>query len=313
MFSMVPFINIVIQMCKPKLKLKDLNMINLRSILCEIAAILQKNKLLMLVMVIASSTISLGARAANLDPDPVVALINDVKFYKSDIEGARKQLSLEVQKYPSAAVYPHLLKSLIDTHLVASAARKDGLNKREKIVKQVRRIEDRVLYQAYLDERIVLAVTDEKLKALYKIFLTSKLDNEEIRARHILVETRDQAIDIIRQLNKGAHFADLAKIFSTGPSARKGGDLGYFSRERMVPPFSEGAFAIAVGKFTPKPVKTQFGWHIIKVEDKKTVKPKSFDQVKMQLRKELINDLADSIISELRNAASIKIFGPDGN
>jgi len=288
-------------------------MINLRSILCETSGIPAINKFLMLLVVAISLTVSLSTRAANVKSDPVVALVNDVKFYKSDVERARKQLPLEAQKYPSAAVYQHLLKSLIDTHLVATAARKDGLDKREKIVKQVRRIEDRVLYQAYLDERIVVAVTDEKLKALYKIFLTSKLDNEEIRARHILVETRDQAIDIIRQLNKGTHFADLAKIFSTGPSARKGGDLGYFSRERMVPPFSEGAFATAVGEFTPKPVKTQFGWHIIKVEDKRTVKPKSFDQVKMQLRKELINDLADSIISELRNAASIKIFGPDGN
>ena len=288
-------------------------MINLCSILCEIPALLNKNKFLMLLTVGTSLIVPLGVRASNLEPDPVVALVNDVKFYKSDIERARKRLSLKAQKYPISTVYKDLLKSLIDTHLVATAARKDGLDKREKIVKQVRRIEDRVLYQAYLDERIVVAVTDEKLKALYKIFLTSKLDNEEIRARHILVETRDQAIDIIRQLNKGAHFADLAKIFSTGPSARKGGDLGYFSRERMVPPFSEGAFATAVGEFTPKPVKTQFGWHIIKVEDKRTVKPKSFDQVKMQLRKELINDLVDSIVSELRNAASIKIFGPDGN
>jgi peptidyl-prolyl cis-trans isomerase C len=119
-------------------------------------------------------------------------------------------------------------------------------------------------------------------------------------------------MEVIRQLNEGVNFANLAKKFSTGPSGKQGGDLGYFSRERMVPSFSEGAFATSVGKFSTKPVKTQFGWHIIKVEDKRTVKPKSFDQVKVQLRKKLIDDLADSIISELRNAASIKILGQDG-
>ena len=288
-------------------------MINLCSILCEISAILKKNKFIILVIVVASLTVSLGARAANVEPDPVVALINDVKFYKSDIESARKQLSLEVQKYPSAAVYQHLLKSLIDTHLVATAARKDGLNKREKIVKQVRRIEDRVLYQAYLDERIVLAVTDERLKELYEIFRTSSSDNKEIRAKHILLETREQAMEVIRQLNEGADFSNLAQKLSTGPSGKQGGDLGYFSQERMVPSFSEGAFATSVGEFTSQPVKTQFGWHVIKVVDKRTVKVKTFNQVKMRLRKKLINDLADSIISKLRNTASIRIFDLDGN
>ncbi len=288
-------------------------MINLRSILCEIPAMLTKNKFLMLLMVGASITVFLGARAANAEPDPVVALVNDVKFYKSDVERARKQLPLEAQKYPSAVVYKHLIKSLIDTHLVATAARKDKLDKRLKIVKQVRRIEDQVLHKTYLDERIVAAVTDKRLKELYEIFRTSNSDTKEIRARHILLETREQAMEVIRQLNEGVDFANLAKKLSTGPSGKQGGDLGYFSRERMVPPFSKGAFATSVGQFTAQPVKTQFGWHVIKVEDKRTVKAKPFDQVKMQLRKQLINDLENSIISELRNAASIKIFGPDGS
>jgi peptidyl-prolyl cis-trans isomerase C len=288
-------------------------MINLCSILCEIPAMPTKNKFLMLLMVGASITVSLGARAANAEPDPVVALVNDVKFYKSDVERARKQLPLEAQKYPSSIVYQHLIKSLIDTHLVATAARKDRLDKRLKIVKQVRRIENQVLHKTYLDERIVAAVTDERLKELYEIFRTSNSDTKEIRARHILLETRKQAIEVIRQLNEGADFSNLAKKLSTGPSGKQGGDLGYFSRERMVPPFSKGAFATSVGQFTAQPVKTQFGWHIIKVEDKRTVKAKPFDQVKMQLRKQLINDLENSIISKLRNAASIRIFGPDGS
>jgi peptidyl-prolyl cis-trans isomerase C len=120
-------------------------------------------------------------------------------------------------------------------------------------------------------------------------------------------------MEVIRQLNEGADFSNLAQKLSTGPSGKQGGDLGYFSRERMVPSFSEGAFATSVGEFTSQPVKTQFGWHVIKVVDKRTVKVKTFNQVKMRLRKKLINDLADSIISKLRNTASIRIFDLDGN
>ena len=126
------------------------------------------------------------------------------------------------------------------------------------------------------------------------------------------MQTREQANEVVRQLNDGADFSDLAKKISTGPSGKQGGDLGYFTHKRMVPAFSEGAFAISVGKFTQEPVKTQFGWHVIKVEDKRIVKPKPFDQVKMQLRKKMTNDLVDSIILDLRKGVKIEIFGPDG-
>jgi peptidyl-prolyl cis-trans isomerase C len=287
-------------------------MINLRSTLFEIVSIPAKNKFLVLCIVSLHLTIFSDVRATNLEPDPVVAKIKDFKIYKSDIERARKQLSTEAQQYPNAAVYELLLKSLIDTHLVAEAARKRDLDKGSEIVKQMRRIADQFLYQAYLDARIAGAVTDKKLKKLYQTSIKSSLAKEEIRARHILVQTREQANEVIRQLNDGADFSDLAKKISTGPSGKQGGNLGYFTRERMVPAFSEGAFATSVGKFTEEPVKTQFGWHVIKVEDKRIVKPKPFDQVKMRLRKKMTNDLVDSIIIDLRRGVKIEIFGPDG-
>ena len=119
-------------------------------------------------------------------------MVNNFKFYKSDIERARKQLLPEAQEYPKAAVYQYLLKNLIDTHLVAAAARKEGLGKRSKIVKQVRRNEDRILHQAYLDERIAGTLSDKQLKERYQTYLKSSLATEEIRASHILVQTREQ-------------------------------------------------------------------------------------------------------------------------
>ena len=285
---------------------------NLRQLFLGTIFILSNKRFLIFCIASMHLTLFSDIRAANLRTDPVVAGINNFKIFRSDVERARKQLPKEARQYPDAAVYEHLLKSLIDTHLIANAARKQGLDTGSQIVKQMRRIEDQLLYQAYLDARIKGAVTDKKLKKLYQTSIKSSLVNEEIRARHILVQTREQANEVVRQLNDGADFSDLAKKISTGPSGKQGGDLGYFTHERMVPAFSEGAFAISVGKFTQEPVKTQFGWHVIKVEDKRIVKPKPFDQVKMQLRKKMTNDLVDSIILDLRKGVKIEIFGPDG-
>jgi peptidyl-prolyl cis-trans isomerase C len=287
-------------------------MFNFDRTLIKVCSIVQEIKFLGPFIVGLSLTVLHDTRATELKSDPVVALVNNFKFYKSDIERARKQLLPEAQEYSKAAVYQYLLKNLIDTHLVVAAARKEGLERRSKIIKQVRRNEDRILHQAYLDERIAGILSDKQLKERYQTYLKSSLATEEIRASHILVQTREQAIEVIRQLNKGADFANLAKNISTGPSRKQGGDMGYFTRERMVPSFSKAAFATSLGEFTPEPIKTQFGWHIIKVEDKRILKPKSFDQVKMQLRKKMIKDLVDSIASELRKSAKVETFGPDG-
>jgi peptidyl-prolyl cis-trans isomerase C len=126
------------------------------------------------------------------------------------------------------------------------------------------------------------------------------------------VQTREQALEVIGRLNKGEDFAALARALSTGPSGKQGGDLGYFTAGRMVPPFSKAAFGTRPGTFTTKPVKTQFGWHIIKVEDKRSQKPKSFEEVRGQLRETIAKELSDAVIAELRKAADVKTFGPDG-
>ena len=250
--------------------------------------------------------------AAETKPDPVVATVNGHEIHMSDVEQARRQLPPQAQQYPMNTVYKFLLKNLVDTHLTAVAARKDGLDKKTDIVKQVRRIEEQILHQAYLAERVSGALTDERLKGSYETYLKSSPVGEEGRARHILVQTREQAMEVIGRLQKGEDFAALAKSVSTGPSGKRGGDLGYFTAERMVPPFSKAAFATRPGSFTEKPVKTQFGWHVIKVEDKRTQKPKSFDEVKNKLRNQISKDLADAVVAELRKTADVQTFGPDG-
>ena len=136
---------------------------------------------------------------------------------------------------------------------------------------------------------------------------------EEVKARHILVACEEDAKAIIEELKKGADFAKLAAEKSTGPSGTSGGDLGYFTADAMVPEFSEAAFALKPGEITEAPVQTQFGWHVIKVEDRRAVQPPSFEQMQPQLAQEMTREILTKAIEELRAGVDIKRYGPDGS
>ena len=280
-----------------------------RSVFFEIGS--QTRALVILGALFISILLTL-IHAGDVKADPVVAVVNGFEFHMSDIQEARQKLPPKAKQYPISTVFKFLLNNLVNTHLVASAARKEGLHKQAKIVAQVSRIENQILYQAYLAGRVSKAVTEEALKASYDSYLKTNIVSEEIRARHILVQTREKAIEVIDRLNKGEDFAALAKSVSTGPSGKLGGDLGYFTAEKMVPAFSQAAFQTRPDSFTEKPVKTQFGWHIIKVEDKRIIKPKLFSEARGQLRQTIAKQIASDVITELRKSADVKTFGPEG-
>ena len=130
------------------------------------------------------------------------------------------------------------------------------------------------------------------------------------RARHILVKTEPEAKEIIAELDKGADFATLAKDQSTGPSAAQGGDLGWFSANQMVAPFSEAVIALENGKYTSEPVKTQFGWHVIIREDSRDQTPPSFESVKEQMRPAVQREKIQQYIDGLRKTAKVEVFTP---
>lgn len=280
-----------------------------RSVFFEIGS--QTRALVILGALFISILLTL-IHAGDVKADPVVAVVNGFEFHMSDVQEARQKLPPKAKQYPISTVFKFLLNNLVNTHLVASAARKEGLHKQAKIVAQVSRIENQILYQAYLAGRVSKAVTEEALKASYDSYLKTNIVSEEIRARHILVQTREKAIEVIDRLNKGEDFAALAKSVSTGPSGKQGGDLGYFTAEKMVPAFSQAAFQTRPDSFTEKPVKTQFGWHIIKVEDKRIIKPKLFSEARGQLRQTIAKQIASDVITELRKSADVKTFGPEG-
>ncbi|MDI3548872.1 MAG: peptidyl-prolyl cis-trans isomerase [Halanaerobiales bacterium] len=155
-----------------------------------------------------------------------------------------------------------------------------------------------------------ITVEDKAVEDYYNKNIDSYKYGAQVKASHILVDTEEKAREVLDKLNNGADFAEVAKEYSTGPSGKNGGDLGYFEKGDMVPEFAEAAFSLKVGEIS-KPVKTKFGYHIIKVFDKKEAGVKSFAEVKDSIKSKLLNQKRQQawsdLIKELREKADIKI------
>jgi peptidyl-prolyl cis-trans isomerase C len=260
----------------------------------------------------APSALSPVTRSAPPAGNSVVARVDGVEFRLSDVEAAQQSLPQQAQKLPLAQVYPILLNRLVDGALVTEAGRKQHLDQDPTVRRRLTLYEDHLIQQAYVAQLVGGAATEDQLKARYQKFIQEKPAREEVHARHILVKTEAEAKSVIAQLDKGADFSTLAKKYSTDPGAGSGGDLGYFGRDDMVPAFAAAAFALPAGKYTEMPVKTEFGWHVILVEDRRIKKPPSFDEAREEMSQLLARDAIQAKLKELRAAADIETFGLDG-
>lgn len=242
----------------------------------------------------------------------VAAVVNGDKIYLDEVQDAQYLLPPQFRQMPFDAVYGLLLNSVIDRKLTAVEGRKKGLQDNEEVKKQLARIEEQLIQRAFLGKYIEEKVTEEKVMESYKKYVDDFKSEEEVHARHILLETEEQAKEVISELEKGKDFAETAKAKSKGPSGANGGDLGYFNDGAMVPPFSKAAFALGKGEITKTPVQTQFGWHVIKVEDKRKTTAPALGEIRDQIEADLARDIGAKLLDELRSAASIERFGPDG-
>jgi len=255
-----------------------------------------------------------GAPAASPLPpgNAIVARIDGTELHFSDVEAAQQSLPPQVQKLPLQQIYPMLLERLVDGALVTEAGRKEHLEQNPELQARLKRYEDRLIQEAYLSRAIKDAETEDRLKARYQVFAKEKAGQEEVHARHILVKTEAEAKSVIAELDKGADFAALAQKYSSDPSAGSGGDLGYFGHDDMVKDFADAAFALPAGKYTTTPVKTEFGWHVIKVEDHRVKTPPSFDEVRQEVTQLVARDAVDAKLKELRSTVKIETYGLDG-
>jgi len=232
--------------------------------------------------------------------DSVVATVNGHDILLSDVRAAHRRLPQQYQQVPFETIFTGLVDSLIDTRLAAADARRRNLHQQQEFKDQMARIENQVLQRMVLSKTIKEVVSDADVRSRYKKSAKERAASGQVKARHILVETEDKAKAVIADLKKGGDFAALARERSTGPSASDGGNLGFFGRGQMVPAFEAAAFKLKKGAFTETPVKTQFGWHVILVEDRKKSEVPSFEDLEQFLRNELSREAGTAYINRLR-------------
>ncbi|MGD0531135.1 MAG: peptidylprolyl isomerase [Methyloceanibacter sp.] len=258
------------------------------------------------LLLIAASIVCVPLAASA--EDVVVAQINGVDIKQSDLDFAASEVGAQLANYPPEDRRRMLLQFVIENELMAEAAMKDGLDSGQSFEDRLKYHRRRALRDAYFDKSVRNAVSEEDAKKVYDEKISSVKPEEEIHARHILVSTEAEAKEIAERLKKGEDFATLAKEKSKDPSA-EGGDLGFFGRGQMLKPFEDAAFALEVGQIS-EPVQTQFGWHIIKVEEKRMRPLPTFDEVKDTIISQLTQQKAKQTLTELHDAAKIDIVDP---
>ncbi|MBW9114536.1 peptidylprolyl isomerase [Rhizobium cauense] len=240
-------------------------------------------------------------------PDPVIAKVGDAEIHQSDLDLAVANLDPQLAQLPDDQKKVAALSAAIDVKLLAQDAIAEKLDQTAEFKKRMQYLADRELHNAYFKEQVVDTVTDAEVKARYDKEVAALPKQEEVHARHILVKTEDEAKEVIKQLDAGKNFADLAKEKSTDPNKADGGDLGYFTKGRMVKEFEDAAFTLEKGTYSKTPVKTDFGYHVILVEDKRDAPPPAFDQVKDQVRQLVMRDKYLALLAAAKEKSRIDI------
>jgi peptidyl-prolyl cis-trans isomerase C len=263
------------------------------------------------------SAISAGAQEtapapapAQAAPDPaaVVATVNGQTITEADLTLAEADLDQQFAQLPPEQRRAAALSAVIEIRLLASEAQAKGLDKDPEFERRMAFLQQRALHSAVIDSEVSSKITDEAIRKRYDTEMSNTPPVNEVKARHILVKTKEEADAIIKQLDTGGDFQKLANENTTDPSGKAtGGDLGYFGPGQMVPEFEKAAFALDVGAYTKQPVQSQFGFHVIKVEDKRAQQPPAFDQVKDQIRSLLLRENYFALVKSLRDAAKVDI------
>lgn len=242
--------------------------------------------------------------------DKVVAIVNGHEIRVSEVQMATDDIIGQLPDMPPKLRYPFVVEYLIERHLLAQYAVKEGIAETEEYKRRLALYQAKALRDAYFFQKIRPMVTEEEIKKVYDEEASKLQQTERVRARMILVASEKEAQDIEKMLADGQKFEDLAKKYSLDGSKDYGGDLGYFTAAEMVPEFSKAVFALQVGE-TSQPVKTDFGWHIIRLEDKKQGAAQPFDQVKQAIRNVLLRQKVGEVMSKIRAGSKVEILDED--
>lgn len=246
--------------------------------------------------------------------DTVIAKVNGKTVRMMDLARLVQELPPQIQQIPMDKLFPRLQAQLVDQLLIREAAKKQKLGETEEVKRLVAEATDRALVQAYMMKVVRERVNDPALKAAYETYKKDFKSEKEVKARHILVKDEEAANQIIADLKKGGDFAKLAAEKSTDSStAKDGGDLGFFKKGDMVAAFSDVAFNLKPGSTTETPVKTEFGYHVIRVEESRDSSVESFDRKKAELGNALSQEAVVKALENLRTGAKVELFDEKGH
>ena len=245
---------------------------------------------------------SSGAHAQTL------ATVNGKKVTLADIKRQYEALPPALKQRTSfEEARPQLIQQAVVQKIFALEARAKGFEKKPEVKEAYQIAHDTILHQYFIRDFARKTKDEAAVKKEYEEFKKNYSSGTEYKARHILVKTRKEADDLIRKLGKGANFAELAKTYSTGPSASNGGDLGYFREGAMVKPFENAVKLLDNGKYTKKPIKTNFGWHVILLEDKRQAKAPPIKDVKVQIQQRITEKKLQAHLKTLEKKYKVNI------
>lgn len=251
---------------------------------------------------------------ATPEKDPVVARVNGTEIHRSDLAREARRMGPQLQQLPADVIYPQLLQKLVLAQLVAEKGYDDKLQNDPEVKERLKEAESQIVGDVYVHRSVQPKITDDKIKAKYNEMTGSYKPQDEVHARHILVPTEADAKNAIKRLSEGEDFAKLAAEKSKDAgSAKQGGDLGFFQKSSMVKPFADAAFAMKVGDVSTKPVKTEFGYHVIKVEERRKSAPPALEEVKEQVANQVGQEMVGKLLKDLEAGAKIERFEPDGS
>lgn len=266
-------------------------------------------KLLAACLFAASALVPLAPAWAQ-DTDPVIARIGGIDVRASELKFAEGDLDPQLAQMPEEQRRVAALAAIIDIKSLARKAEAEKIDESEDFKKQIAFLRDRTLHNLLFKAKVMDSITDADVKARYDKEVAATPPEEEVKARHILVKTEEEAKKIIADLDAGKDFLELAKLSSDGPSAEQGGDLGYFTKGRMVPEFEAAAFELKPGEYTKTPVQTQFGFHVIKVDDRRPAAAPPLEQVSDQVRQVLLRERYAALLDEARAEAEVEVVDP---
>lgn len=264
-----------------------------------------KVSLLQSISLVAVLAITTPLHAA----DPVAAEVNGHKFTYSQLMKAKESLP---EKYKQSASDADIANQLVDTYLIEKAALDAGVENKSEVKEAIEKAKEGIIAQAYLLDKVKGKITDAQIKEKYDEVVKKFPKEEEVHLRHILVDNEETAKSIIKALKNGTDFKKLAQTKSKDATAKEGGDLGFFRKSELPKELADAAFTLKPGTFSQEPVKTDFGWHVLMVEQIRPATPPKFDDIKNELKSLMTQEAVVALIKDLRSKAKITLYDKDG-